>query len=123
MPVRRACRGSDRSHYAPGTPLALVDGKDLGVAIEAALARSERVAVLARAASFVESDRVAWRRMPEAAVAYGRALYAALRALDASGADRILVEAVPTGEIWAAVADRLARASAGGDGGQGLSGP
>jgi len=115
--------GRDRSHYAPGTPLTLVDGKALGRAIEAAAARGERVAVLARTASFVESDRVAWRRMPESPAAYGRALYAALRALDAAGAGRILVEAVPPGEAWAAVADRLARAAAGGGADEELSGP
>ncbi len=115
--------GSGRSHYAPGTPLALVECKDLGRAVEAALAGGERVAVLAHSAGFVASDRVTWRRMPEAPAAYGRALYAALRALDASGADRILVEAVPAGEPWAAVADRLARASASGVAEDGLSGP
>ena len=73
-----------------------------------------RVAVLARSEP-LEDDRVTWRRMPAAAPAYGRALYAALRALDAAGAGRILVEAVPPGEAWAAIADRLARAAARGD--------
>lgn len=115
--------GRDRSHYAPGTPLSLVAGPELGRAVGAALARGERVAVLARVAGFMESDRVTWRRMPEAPAAYGRALYAALRALDGSGADRIVVEAVPAGEAWAAVADRLHRASAPGGGEDGLSGP
>jgi L-threonylcarbamoyladenylate synthase len=115
--------GSDRSHYAPGTPLVLVEGAKLGPAVESALARGERIAVLARIAAFVESDRVAWRRMPESPAAYGRALYAALRGLDAAGANRILVEAVPAGEAWAAVADRLARAAAGAKAEEGLSGP
>ncbi len=115
--------GSDRSHYAPGTPLALVAGQELGRAVDAALARGERVAVLARTSGFVESDRVTWRRMPEAPAAYGRALYAALRAGDGSGADRIVVEGVPAGEAWAAVADRLARASAPGRAEGELSGP
>ena len=46
-----------------------------------------------------------------------------LRALDATGADRIMVEAVPAGDEWAAVADRLARASAAGSADEGLSGP
>jgi L-threonylcarbamoyladenylate synthase len=59
--------------------------------------------------------------MPESPRPYARALYAALRALDASGASRILAEAVPGGEDWAAVADRLERAAAGGE--AGLSGP
>ncbi|MBM4219102.1 MAG: threonylcarbamoyl-AMP synthase [Gammaproteobacteria bacterium] len=115
--------GRARSHYAPGTPLALVDANGLARAVDAALARGERVAVLARAAGFVESDRVTWRRMPEAPAAYARALYAALRALDAAGADRILAETVPPGEAWAAIADRLARASAPGAAEDGLSGP
>jgi L-threonylcarbamoyladenylate synthase len=70
--------------------------------------------VLARGEPMVD-ERISWHRMPAAAPAYGRALYAALRALDAAGAGRILVEAVPPGEAWAAIADRLARAAARGD--------
>lgn len=115
--------GSDRSHYAPGTPLAIVPAAVLKGAVEAALARGEHVAVLARTASFAESGHVTWRRMPEAPAAYGKALYAALRALDATGADRILVEAVPGGEPWAAVADRLSRAAGAGGADDALSGP
>jgi L-threonylcarbamoyladenylate synthase len=115
--------GSDRSHYAPGTPLAIMTPAELRGAVAGALARGERVAVLARAAPFLVSDGVAWRRMPEAPAAYGKLLYAALRALDAAGADRILVEAVPAGEPWAAVADRLARAAGAGGPDDALSGP
>ena len=108
--------GSDRSHYAPGTPVSIVPAARLGAAIDAALASHRRVAVLGRGAQ-APDERVSFRRMPESPAAYGRALYAALRALDAAGAARILVEAVPQGEAWAAVADRLARASARGNGG------
>ncbi len=115
--------GRDRSHYAPGTPMSLVAAEDLRQEVDAALARGERVAVLARAAATTDAGGVTWLRMPEAPAAYGRALYAALRRLDASGADRILVAAVPVGEAWAAVADRLARASAPGRAEDGFSGP
>jgi len=116
--------GRERSHYAPGTPLEIVEAGTLRPAIEAALGSGMRVAVLARGEPLVD-DRVSWRRMPAAAPAYGRALYAALRALDAAGASRILVEAVPNGEAWAAIADRLARAAARADsaGDEFLSGP
>jgi L-threonylcarbamoyladenylate synthase len=103
--------GRERSHYAPGTPLSIVEEPHLREAVEAALAAGGRVAVLARSAPITQAG-LTWRRMP--APAYGRALYAALRALDAAGADRILVEAVPAGEDWAAVADRLARAAVSG---------
>ena len=105
--------GRERSHYAPGTPLAIVAAVKLQQAVEAALAAGLRVAVLARSAPMSNAG-LTWRRMPETAPAYGRSLYASLRALDAAGADRILVEAVPAGEDWAAVADRLARAAVSG---------
>jgi L-threonylcarbamoyladenylate synthase len=106
--------GSDRAHYAPGTPLSVVPEPALRAAVDASLAAGARVAVLARSAP-LRDERVSWRRMPPAPADYGRVLYAALRALDAAGADRILVEAVPGGEDWAAIADRLARASARGE--------
>jgi L-threonylcarbamoyladenylate synthase len=106
--------GRDRAHYAPGTPLSIVPAGELRAVVDAALAAGGRVAVLARGAH-AGDERVSFRRMPEAPAAYGRALYAALRALDAAGAGRILVEAVPEGEAWAAVADRLARAAARGE--------
>ena len=116
--------GHERSHYAPGTPLEIVEAGALRRAIEAELGSGKRVAVLARGAPMVD-ERISWHRMPAAAPAYGRGLYAALRALDAAGAGRILVEAVPPGEAWAAIADRLARAAARGDSAQdaSVSGP
>ena len=43
-------------------------------------------------------------------------LYASLRALDAVGADFILIEALPGGPGWRAVADRLGRAAVGSGG-------
>jgi len=105
--------GRERSHYAPGTPLSIVEEPHLREAVETALAAGGRVAVLARSAPMTQAG-LTWRRMPAAAPAYGRALYAALRALDAAGADRILVEALPADESWAAAADRLARAAVSG---------
>jgi L-threonylcarbamoyladenylate synthase len=105
--------GRQRSHYAPETPVDVVPAAVLAAAIDAARTGGERVAVLARRAP--DASGMSWRRMPDAPDAYARALYAALRAMDAAGADRILVEAVPAGEAWAAIADRLARAAARGD--------
>ena len=40
--------GRERSHYAPGTPLAIVEAGELRQAVEAALVAGVRVAVLAR---------------------------------------------------------------------------
>jgi L-threonylcarbamoyladenylate synthase len=98
--------GDQASHYAPATPVRIV----------AAGAGSpdgawEGLAVLARRPPPPGCKALAWRRLPDDAAAYGRELYAALRDLDQVGAGQILVEAVPSGEDWAAVADRLARAA------------
>jgi L-threonylcarbamoyladenylate synthase len=108
--------GRQRSHYAPRTPLAIVDGGALRNEIDRALAAGERTAVLARDPAPFASEQLVWRQLPEQPAGYGRALYATLRQLDRAGASRILVEAVPADEPWAAIADRLARAAARGSG-------
>jgi L-threonylcarbamoyladenylate synthase len=106
--------GRQRSHYAPRTPLTLLQPPALAAATARALAAGEKIAVMARGEAPADSPSLAWRRMPAEPAADARALYSTLRALDAAGAARILVEAVPPGEPWAAIADRLARAAAAG---------
>lgn len=49
--------------------------------------------------------------IPHDAQAYARALYAELHQCDETGAEMIIVEAVPAGEEWGGIADRLGRAS------------
>jgi len=53
--------------------------------------------------------------LPATPAEFGQRLYATLRDLDAVGAPRLLVEAPPAGEAWAAVRDRLQRAAAAGE--------
>lgn len=112
LPVAIAAAGGDTPrvpgalarHYAPDTPARAVpvgagDRAPVGVAV---LAR--RPAPTGRAG--------AWVTLPDEPRAAARALYRALRELDAAGADEIWLEAVPTDDAWAAIADRLARAVA-----------
>ena len=100
--------GALAAHYAPRTPLELVPADRL---IERADAGD---AVLARRPSPAGlRPAVTWIEAPADAAAYGHDLYARLRALDASGCARILVEAPPDAPAWAAVADRLGRAAVG----------
>ncbi len=105
--------GSLAAHYAPATALVLVDAAMLDDEIRSRTADGERLAVLARAARSVQPGIHAWQSAPEAAEAYAHGLYAALRRLDASGADTILLEIPPSDAEWTAIHDRLGRAAVG----------
>jgi L-threonylcarbamoyladenylate synthase len=102
--------GALASHYAPRTPAELVDSAQLTARLAALIHDGEtvRVITLAQLPGNVEG-----LRLPAQPNDYARHLYAALRVMDAEGADRILIEAPPAGDGWAAVNDRLARATAG----------
>lgn len=102
--------GALPSHYAPRTPLEIVVTEALMAEVERRLSQGGRVAVLARTAATPPVGCVC-QVMPADAEAYARELYARLRALDALGADRLLIEAPPDTAAWEAVRDRLARAA------------
>ncbi|BCS33787.1 threonylcarbamoyl-AMP synthase [Luteitalea sp. TBR-22] len=103
--------GSVVSHYAPRTPVEIVEPGSLAGAIDAHRTRGEQVAVLAPGAGAL-SGVSAGIDADADAHAFGRRLYAHLRALDATGADVILVAQPPAGAAWQAVHDRLRRAAA-----------
>ena len=97
--------GTLASHYAPTTPVRLVDA--------AALAEApDDVAVWSwsREAPAARSGR--WSRAPADAERYAHVLYAALRDLDAVGAPAVWIERPPDGPDWVGVLDRLGRAAA-----------
>jgi L-threonylcarbamoyladenylate synthase len=104
--------GTLAAHYAPRTPLELVIEGSLESRVREATTKGQRVAVLARGPARA-SAATSWHSAPENATAYAHDLYANLRALDASGAGLIVVEAPPSDVAWEAVNDRLARAAAG----------
>ena len=105
--------GTLAAHYAPQTPLLVMEG-DLLLELAASLTRQgKRVAVLARGARQPLLSGLTWIAAPPDAPAYAHGLYASLRALDAAGCDAILVEKPPLQPEWAAVNDRLDRAAAG----------
>jgi len=107
--------GTLASHYAPRTPAQLVAYDVLRAELAQLEDRDERIAVLARSAEPPEAFDGVWIAAPQDAPGYARALYANLRALDDAHADVILVEAVPEDAAWAAIRDRLERATTGVD--------
>lgn len=95
--------GQHHRHYAPGTPTQ----------------RFQQVPTMA-----LQDPRCGWlwcgAAQPSVGPAldlgadperYAQGLYAALYELDNQGLDRLLIQTPPPGEAWAAVHDRLARAS------------
>ena len=106
--------GRLKSHYAPRTPLELVEPAQLAARINAL--RGHRIAVLAPAQALLDRTRDVVLRMiaPAQPADYARRLYALLHELDAAGAERILVVRPPSGPAWEAVHDRLQRAQSGG---------
>lgn len=102
--------GSLASHYAPVTPLMAVSSAALEGAVIGLLQSGRDPVVL----SIGPGSRTAGARvvvMPALPADYARELYARLREADAWGCSDIVVEMVPDEPGWAAVVDRLGRAS------------
>jgi L-threonylcarbamoyladenylate synthase len=96
--------GGLERHYAPRTPAKLVPAH----ALDREISKGKSVAVLAFSRPDERVDF--WLRMPREPHAYAQKLYSALRELDGSGCEQILVEAPPDTPEWAAARDRLKRA-------------
>ena len=123
--------GSLDAHYAPRTPLALIEREVLAETMAALRAKQRQVVSLAIDKEVVQTtalqpeilqteglqseslDRegVFTTHMPSDPQAYAQALYAQLRALDQVGADLILVEQPPKTTAWQGINDRLQRAA------------
>lgn len=105
--------GSLDKHYAPQTPVMLMEG-DLVVELARSLSRQgKRVAVLARTTLQPVIEGMVWKAAPADAAGYAHDLYSNLRELDHAGCDAILVEQPPEAAEWLAIRDRLTRSAAG----------
>jgi L-threonylcarbamoyladenylate synthase len=97
------------SHYAPETPLCVVPHSELLDLVKNSAAL--KYAVLAFDDQPETLSAYRWLKGSNNPKRYAEALYATLRTLDQAGADRILIEAVPTASEWQGIADRLERAT------------
>ena len=103
--------GSSPTHYAPTTPMTIVAAGEIDAQADAASSGGRRIAVLAQRLPLRAHKYVTWVNAGRRPEAYARDLYANLRTLDKAGCQRILVQAVPDGERWEAIRDRLLRAA------------
>jgi L-threonylcarbamoyladenylate synthase len=109
-PVPRAS-GDRLLHYAPSTPLAIVSSDNLEKYAGEFVARHEKVAVMAMRPPLQTHRQMTWINAGKKPEAYAHNLYNHLRTLDSAGCERILVQELPHDERWAAILDRLQRAS------------
>jgi L-threonylcarbamoyladenylate synthase len=101
--------GTLAAHYAPRTPLELVDAAALPARLAELAARGLSVAVWSQ---YRPARAAVWQPQPRDAHDCAHALYDTLRALDAAALGRILVERPPAAADWDAIHDRLGRAAA-----------
>jgi L-threonylcarbamoyladenylate synthase len=115
LPDQSAPRASGtlESHYAPKAPVALCDGAALADTLARLAAKGRKAAVIHYSAL---PQAAAHQHMPSDAAGYAFGLYAALRAMDQTGAELILVETPPQHDAWLGVNDRLRRAAFGSSG-------
>ena len=111
------------SHYAPDTPLRLVETAAIEPAVRSFLALEQSVVVLSAHPPATSADNCRWLMMPADPSEYGHVLYARLREIDTWGCRWILAELPPDTAEWEAVRDRLGRAAGAGQNLWGVAGP
>jgi len=99
------------AHYAPVTPALLCDKQQLIDQFDSRCAHGQRVGVLSFSADLAGLPFPQLQHLPNKPEGYEAALYHALRELDKLNLDSILVERPPEDEAWAAVNDRLGKAT------------
>ena len=102
--------GSMASHYAPLTPLQVLDIRTMSQVLKAA----GDVAAIVRDGPDLDPAMKHYPNVTVLAddpVGFARGFYRALRDLDARGCRQILVQSLPTSCGWAALRDRLGRAA------------
>lgn len=105
--------GSLDAHYAPRTPMRVVEAARLMAVFSELNRAGKSVGLLAHTAVSASCPAHAWCLLPDEPEGFARGFYAALRELDQRDNDLIVVEAIPAGADWMAVADRLRRAACG----------
>ncbi len=120
----RPSPGMDARHYAPRARLVLAATLEEAVRLASRLVGAAGAAphegggdvvgllVHGAPAAVAAGPGVLVHALPADSQEYGRRLYAALHAMDDAGVQSIVVQAVPAGDAWWAVADRLQRAAA-----------
>lgn len=101
--------GSLSSHYAPAKPVSILSSGNLKNGIAQIIQSGKGVSVL----SFTKPNEgeCYWLEANSNPEVYTKDFYSNLRKLDSFDCDTIVIEALPEGQEWTAVKDRLRRAA------------
>ena len=104
--------GSLEAHYAPTTPLVLIDSAELLPLLQRLDAAHIHYALM-HYSSFKQEQHqaVAIQHIADQAAVYAHRMYASMRWLDTQQAALIVVERPPMGDEWQGIHDRLRRAA------------
>lgn len=104
--------GSHVSHYAPNTPVQLLNSSEFFAAINTYVEQKINFSAISLHARPQNLDQnIFWQQMSSKPDEYAHDLYAALRAHDFLQNKIILIEQPPNATNWLAVLDRLSRAN------------
>jgi len=108
--------GSLEAHYAPKTPLVLINTAELVPLLQRLDSAGVtyglmQYSLLYSSLASEQQHAVANEQLPDEADAYAHRLYASLRILDTQNTALIVIERPPTGDEWQGVNDRLRRAA------------
>jgi L-threonylcarbamoyladenylate synthase len=105
--------GTLESPYAPRTPVTMLEHDALLATLNDLQSKSIKVAVISHALPALLTPQ---QILPADPAGYAYGIYAALRAMDQTGSDLILVETPPQDGAWHGVNDRLRRSVFGSSG-------
>lgn len=105
--------GALDAHYAPRTPVVLIEQHELKQVIDRLEADQQSFVLMTCGGGQrdAHSSALMTHQLPSDAKAYAHGLYAGLRLLDEKKARVMLVELPPQDEVWRGVNDRLRRAA------------
>ena len=104
--------GLHKAHYAPTTPLLLLEKTTLDIQLKKCLAWGLKINVWSAAYPIIKHRNVFWQPSPDNSNEFAKTLYHQLRQFDRTSADITLIQRPPEHSQWCGVLDRLTRAAA-----------
>ena len=104
--------GALPSHYAPKTPIQLIEPDYMASVVQEHKAKSLKISVVSFKSQIAGFSADDWITLPAQPQEYARRIYRTLRHLDRREGDIIVVESPPQNEFsWSGINDRLNRAA------------